>query len=397
MFEKFEPFPPDPLLGLTLAFRNDPRPSKIDLGVGVFRNANNETPVMKAVKSAERAVVEAESSKAYISPEGAPGFNEGLQSLLFGADHPALKDKRVQSVQTPGGCGALRIGGELLVKTSARGVTIGAPTWPNHLPLLEAAGLTVSMADFYVQDRGEIAFDRFMDAVQQLGVGDVLLLHGGCHNPTGADLSHGQVSAIIDAAQRLGFLPFVDMAYHGFAESLDADALIVREMAAKLPEILVSYSCSKNFGLYRERTGALIVVSQKPESALAVQSHIAKLARGSYSMPPSHGGFIVSKILNTPELDAEWRSELEQMAREVRANRTRLVETATGMGLGGRFDYVAQQNGMFSLLPVNAEQVGALRERHGIYMAASGRVNMCGLNAGNTETFCAALKDVLVG
>lgn len=392
MFADLAALPPDALLGLTRLFNEDVRPRKIDLGVGVFRTPDNRTPVMAAVAAAQRRLVERETTKVYIAPEGAPGFGDALRALVFGDSIPA---DRCAVVQTPGGCGALRVGAELLKRAGATSISIGSPTWANHQPLLSAAGLRISMIPYYDAASGGLDFAAFHDAAARLGPADVLLLHGGCHNPTGADLSEEEIEAIAGLAAKNGFLPFVDFAYHGFAQGLEEDARLVRRLAGRLPELVVSYSCSKHFGLYRERTGALLLVGANADRAAAMRSHVVNIARQIYSMPPAHGGILVADILTTPELSTLWRNELEGMRKAVVANRQLLVKTAAEHQLGGRLDYIARQNGMFSLLPLNEAQVLALRERHGIYVAGNGRANLCGVNEGNVGHLCEALADVL--
>lgn len=392
MFADLAALPPDALLGLTKLFNDDPRARKIDLGVGVFRTPDNRTPVLAAVRAAQERLVARETTKVYISPEGAPGFGEAIRKLVLG---DAIASDRVAVVQTPGGCGALSVGALLLKRANAAGISIGAPTWANHSPLLSAAGLKISMLPYYDAKTGGIDFDAFYGAAARLGPTDALLLHGGCHNPTGADLGAGEIDAIVDLSAKNGFIPLVDFAYHGFASGLDEDAYLVRRLAARAEEFLVTYSCSKNFGLYRERAGALILVGKDKGRAEAMRSHVLNIARQIYSMPPAHGGFLVADILTTPELDASWRQELEAMRKAVVANRRLLVKTAAEHQLAGRLDYIERQNGMFSLLPLNDAQVLALRERHGIYVAGAGRANLCGVNEGNVGYLCEALADVL--
>lgn len=397
MFADAKLLPPDPILGLTRLFADDPRDGKIDLGVGVYRTPDNRTPVMQAVKKAEANVIAAQETKAYVAPVGAPGFPEKIAELLFGAGHVAVKDGRVRAVQTPGGCGALRLGAELLKRNDAAGVTTGTPTWANHIPLMGAAGLKVSQVPYYDKSKSAIDFDAFLASVEKLGPKDVLLIHGACHNPTGADLSHDQIDAIADAALKQGFLVFVDMAYHGFAEGLDEDAHIVRNLAARLPEMLVSYSCSKNFGLYRERAGALFVIGRDGAHAEALLSHAVNIARGNYSMPPAHGGSIVSEILHSPALEKLWREELTEMREAVIGNRRRLVRTAAEMQLPRDLSFIEGQNGMFSMLPLSEGEVKTLRESHGVYAVGSGRINLCGVNEGNVARLCEALGAVMRG
>ncbi len=392
MFADLAALQPDALLGLTKLYNEDKRAKKIDLGVGVFKTPDNRTPVMEAVSAAQRRLVERETTKVYLPPEGAPGFGDAIRALVFG---DSISVDRCAVVQTPGGCGALRVGADLLKRAGAAGVSIGTPTWANHNPLLSAAGLKISMIPYYDAKTGAVDFDAFYDAAAELGPADALLLHGGCHNPTGADLSQAQIDAIVDLAVAKGFLPFVDFAYHGFAKGLDEDAYLIRRLAAKAPEFIVTYSCSKNFGLYRERTGALILVGPNADRANAMKSHVVNIARQIYSMSPGHGGLLVADILATPDLARQWRTELEAMRKAVVGNRLLLVKTAAEHQLGGKLDQVVRQNGMFSLLPLSDAQVLALREKRGIYIAGGGRANLCGVNAGNVGHLCESLAEVM--
>lgn len=391
MFADLAALPADALLGLTKLYNEDPRPKKIDLGVGVFRTIDNRTPVLRAVAEAQRRVEAAEKTKVYLPPEGAPGFGEALRKLLFGDQGGG----RTSVIQTPGGCGALAVGAGLLKRAGCASVAIGEPTWANHIPLLSAAGLRISMLPYYDAKTGAVDFARFYAAAERLGPSDTLLLHGGCHNPTGADLNREETDAIVDLANRRGFLPFVDFAYHGFAAGLDEDAYLVRRLMEATPEFLVSYSCSKNFGLYRERTGALFMIGADRSRADALLSHAVNIARQVYSMPPAHGALLVREILDSPDLVRDWRAELDEMRRAVIANRRLLAGTAAKHQLGDRLDYVTRQNGMFSLLPVSGDQVLALRERHGVYVAGNGRANLCGVNETNVDHLCEALADVI--
>lgn len=394
MFADLSLLPPDALLGLTKMFNEDPRSKKIDLGVGVYRTPDNRTPVLAAVAEAQKRLIAQETTKAYLPAEGAPGFGAAIRNLVFGG---SLASGRGAVVQTPGGCGALGVGALLLKRAGASGVTIGAPTWANHNPLMSAAGLKISLIRYYDAETGGVDFDGFYSAAAKLGRSDVLLLHGGCHNPTGADLARDEIDAIVDLSVKNGFLTLVDFAYHGFAHGLEEDAYLVRRLASRADEFIVTYSCSKNFGLYRERTGALILVGKDAGRADAMRSHAVNIARQIYSMPPAHGGIIVADILTSPDLDRMWRTELESMRRAVVANRRLLVKTAAEHQLDGKLNFFERQHGMFSLLPVNDAQVLALREKHGVYVAGDGRANMCGVNDGNVNHFCEALADVLAG
>ncbi|MFN3960888.1 MAG: aromatic amino acid transaminase [Parvularculaceae bacterium] len=391
MFADLTPLPPDPLLGVTARFRADPRAEKIDLGVGVFRTRNGETPVMRAVAEAQRRLVAKETSKVYLPPESAPGFAPAIRELIFGA----AEDPRIAVVQTPGGSGALRVAAELLKRAGATAIAIGTPTWANHAPLLGASGLAIRQLPYYDARSGGVDFAAFFDAASTLGPKDALLLHAGCHNPTGADLSREEIDAIIDLAADRKFLPFVDFAYHGFAEGLEADAYIVRAMARRLPELLLAYSCSKHFGLYRERTGAVAMLGADEAAASAMMTHAVNIGRQMYSMPPAHGALLVAEVLADPALKASWREELDAMRLAVRRSRALLVEAARAHQLGDRLDHLTRQNGMFSLLPVDEAQVAMLRDRHALHLVNSGRINLCAVNDGNADRIAAALAEIM--
>ncbi|WP_411816341.1 aromatic amino acid transaminase [Hyphococcus sp. DH-69] len=393
MFAAVTPVPPDAILGLSLAYAADTRSDKIDLGVGVYRTIEGETPVMAAVKKAEAFVIDHQNSKRYTPPEGAPGFTDNILKLVFG-DADVLQSGRAAAVQAPGGCGALRLAADLLNRFGAKTISTGAPTWANHKPLMGAAGFDIQMLPYYDAASSSIDFDAYVEAVKKLGPSDVLLIHNCCHNPTGADLSTDQIDILAQMAKEQGFFPLIDAAYHGFAQDLEKDAYMIRAFADQVPEVLVTYSCSKNFGLYRERVGALIVVSDTAERALAIKSHALNIARANYSMPPAHGGAIVSEILGSPELSKMWRDELAAMSGEVRGNRQKLVAEAEKAGLGNRLSYITNQHGMFSLLPLNEEEVVKMRVDHGVYIVGGGRINMCGVNHTNVERLVAAFKAV---
>ncbi|MDZ7628013.1 MAG: aromatic amino acid transaminase [Parvularculaceae bacterium] len=393
MFADLAALPPDPLLGVTQRFRADPRPEKIDLGVGVFRNRKGETPVMRAVAAAQRRLVEKETTKVYLPPESAPGFAPSLSRLIFGD----TLSPRVALVQTPGGSGALRVAAELLKRAGAQAIIVPAPTWANHQPLLGASGLSIRSIPYYDATTGGVDFAAYYDAAALLGPKDALLIHAGCHNPSGADLTREQTDAVIDLAAERKFLPFIDAAYHGFAEGLDADTYIVRAMAGRLPEFLVAYSCSKNFGLYRERTGAIAMVGTDDAAARAMMTHAVNVGRQMYSMPPAHGALLVAEVLGDPALERDWRAELEEMRLAVKRSRTMLVEAGRNHQLGGSLDHLLTQNGMFSLLPINETQVTVLREKHALHFVNSGRINLCAVNEDNAARIAEALSAVMRG
>ncbi len=395
MFETLDALPPDPILGLSIAYRKDTHTDKIDMGVGVYKDHTGKTPIMKAILEAERIFLAQEGTKSYTPPAGFPGFIDGIIKELFGAGHMATAAGRVNGVQAPGGCGALRLAGELLVRRGSKKLWVGTPTWANHMPLLSAAGLTVETTPYYDKNETTLLFDAFAAHLRTLGPEDIVLFHGACHNPTGSDFSPAQWIEIAEIVVERGFLPFVDTAYHGFAKGLEEDAVAVRLLAETVPEMLISYSCSKNFGLYRERTGGLLVMGKTADNAIAVKSHMENIARAMYSMPPAHGGALVTTILQSQELASMWREELNAMREDVIGKRQLLVRAARNNGLDNSLSYIANQNGMFSLLPITPDQVGVLREEHSIYMTNGGRINMCGISETNVDKFCKAYRSVL--
>ncbi len=387
MFQTLLPQPPDGLLALIGLFRDDPRNSKIDLGVGTYRNAAGVTPIVEAVKAAERVLLDEQQTKAYLGPEGDQRFVELLTPVAFGAVDAHAG--RLVGVQTPGGGGALRLGGELI--TAARPgakVWLGTPTWPNHRPVLEAAGLTVAEYHYFDPATQALCFDDMMAALSAADPGDAVLLHGCCHNPTGAELDPAQWDAVAQLVAGRGLMPFIDLAYQGLGAGLEADAYGVRRVLAAADEALVAYSCDKNFGLYRERTGALFVLARDAGAASVVFGNLLSLARVNWSMPPDHGAATVRIVLDSPELSRLWRTELEGMAQRVNAVRDALAAADP------RLAFLSRQRGMFSLLPVSPETVAALRRDHGIYMAGSGRINLAGLQVTDAGRFVDALRAV---
>ncbi len=387
IFQTLQPQPADGLLTLIGLFRDDPRNNKIDLGVGTYRNAAGVTPVMKAIKSAERMLLEGQQTKAYLGPEGDQRFVELLVPIAFGA--AGAHAGRLVGVQTPGGGGALRLGGELIA-AARPGATVwlGTPTWPNHRPVLEAANLTVAEYRYFDPDTQSLCFDDMLAALATAEPGDVVLLHGCCHNPTGAELDPAQWDAVAALVAERGLVPFIDLAYQGLGDGLDADAYGARCVLARVEEALVAYSCDKNFGLYRERTGALFVLSRDAAAASIVYGNLLALARVNWSMPPDHGAAAVRTILESKDLTRVWRTELEGMCRRINAVRQALAAADPRLG------FLSRQRGMFSQLPITPAAVAALRHDHGIYMAGSGRINLAGLQVADTDVFIGALVAV---
>jgi aromatic-amino-acid transaminase len=383
VFSGLEPQAPDGLLALIGAYRSDPRPGKLDLGVGVYRDAHGRTPVFAAVKAAERLLVEGQDTKAYLGAEGDVGYLEALRPLVFGARAQA----DVFGVQTPGGTGALRLAAELLAagRPAAR-LFVGAPTWPNHEQIFEAAGVTLVTYDYFDAASQTVCFGAMMDALATAAPGDAVLLQGACHNPTGADLTKDQWRAVADLVAERGLFPIIDLAYQGLGRGLEDDALGMRLILEAAPEALVAYSCDKNFGLYRERTGALFAVCDHPQRLSKAGSNILALARANWSMPPDHGAAVVRTILSDSELTTMWASELETM-------RQRLVNVRAALANHGP-DLVAlkDQNGLFACLPLTPHQVGRFRDDHAVYLASSGRINLAGLTVEAVPDFIRAYQ-----
>jgi len=395
MFEHLASVVPDPILGLMAAFRADTDPRKVDLGIGVYRDEDGNTPVPAAVRSAERALLASQKTKSYVGPAGNPGFNQAMEQLVFGAAHPAVTGGRVRSVQTPGGCGALRLGAELIRAAAPDSVVhVSTPTWANHTPLLAGSGLRLERYPYFDATTGGVQFAAMMAAVQRLPPRAVLLVHASCHNPTGADLSTEQWRELLEVVRRRELLPFIDMAYQGLGEGLDADAFGLRLFCAELPEVLCAVSCSKNFGLYRERTGSLHLVSPSPAAADAALSQLVRIARGIWSMPPDHGAAIVHAVLAEQTLRAQWLAELEGMRRRIVELRLEVVQQLRRHCPQRDFGFIARQRGMFSLFGISGAQVRALRERHHIYMIDDGRMNLAGLSSRNLAYFARAVAEV---
>jgi aspartate aminotransferase len=396
MFEDMNLITADSILGLMAAYRADPDPRKVDLGIGVYRDEHGDTPIPAAVRKAESALLERETTKSYVGPAGNPGYNQAMERLVFGEGHPALAAGRVRSVQTPGGCGALRLGAELVRAASPESVVyVSTPTWANHEPLLSGAGLRLERYPYYDPSTGGVQFDAMLATLGKLPPRSVVLLHACCHNPTGADLSQDQWRAVLAVVRRRQLLPFLDMAYQGLGGGLEADAFAIRLFCAELPEVMCAVSCSKNFGLYRERTGSLHVSCSTAAVADAVMSQLVRLGRGMWSMPPDHGAAIVHGILADPGLTRLWTEELEHMRERVQGLRHAVVEQLRRHCPQRDFGFVAAQRGMFSFFGISTEQVRELRIAHHIYMTGDSRMNVAGLRPENLEYFARAVAQVL--
>ncbi|NNL99573.1 MAG: aspartate/tyrosine/aromatic aminotransferase [Gammaproteobacteria bacterium] len=396
MYETLATLAPDPILGLIGSYRADENPDKVDLGAGVFRDASGHTPIPAAVKIAEQRWLESETTKGYLGQAGVAGFNDAIESFLFGADHPARRDGRVRTVQTPGGSGALSVAAGLIRRTDPQArLLVSEPTWDNHVPLLSSAGLELARYRYYDYSGNALDFAGMCEALSAVPRGTPVLLHGCCHNPCGADLSPEQWDKVADIALKTGFLPFIDIAYHGLALDPDQDAYGVRLLAERLPEILVAYSCSKNFGLYRDRCGAISVVGASARDADAALSHVLSVARAMYSMPPTHGPGIVLGVLEDAELRDSWLADLVAMRERLTAMRVGLSAALAARSTDRDFGYIARQFGMFSFLGLDEQQVQQLRERYSIYVVPSSRMSVTGLNAGNLDYVADAIAAVL--
>ncbi|BAM89644.1 aromatic amino acid aminotransferase [Bradyrhizobium oligotrophicum S58] len=386
MFERLSRQPDDPLLALIGIFKADPRTDKVDLGVGVYRDEAGHSPIFRAVKAAERSIWESQSSKAYVAPEGDQAFLDLLWAMVGGSTCPV----HAAGVQTPGGSGALRLAADLIRQAGTSKIWLGLPSWPNHAGIFAAAGLEIETYPFFDVTSQTILLDSMLEALQRAQPGDAVLIHACCHNPSGAVLraeDWKRITAIIAAR---GLVPLIDSAYQGFGAGLEGDVAGLRAMIAAVPEALVAVSCSKSFGLYRERTGALYAVASSQAAAETARSNLVAIARTSYSMPPDHGAAIVKTILGTPDLYQDWSKELDSMRARLAALRRSFAEA-----LGGRWSNtiaIGVQEGMFSLLPLSPAEVMALREKHGVYMPTSGRINVAGLKLADVARVAGLFK-----
>jgi aromatic-amino-acid transaminase len=388
MLENLAPQPADALLALIKLHNADPRDTKIDLGVGVYRTADGATPVFRAIKAAEAKLLADQDSKAYLGPEGDMGFVNALIPYVFGADFDTAK---VAGMQAPGGTGAVRLAIEVAKRAGVKRVWMGTPSWPNHAQIVAAAGLELKTFQHTAAD-GTADLAALKAALEEADASDLVLLHGCCHNPTGVDYTPAQWDEIAPLLAAKGVLPLIDLAYQGLGEGMEADAYGLRKVLAAVPEALVAYSCDKNFGLYRDRVGAFYAVTANADALAMAMSNGATIARASWSMPPDHGAAAVRLVLADAELTAMWLAELDEMRDRMRWVRDRLA--AAGKVGPIAMDVLGTQNGLFSILPLSGEQILAIRERHGVYMAGSGRINVAGLTDGNIDRFIEALRDI---
>ncbi|MCP4957342.1 MAG: aspartate/tyrosine/aromatic aminotransferase [Photobacterium aquimaris] len=396
MFEKITAAPADPILGLTDDFKADPRTHKINLGVGIYKNEAGNTPVLATVKKAEAILLAQETTKSYLGIPGTPEYGLAVQQLLFGADSTLIAEKRIQTAQAPGGTGALRVAAEF-IKRQLGDVTIwiSNPTWANHHGVFGAAGLETKTYGYYNADTKDIDFDATITDLNQAKAGDVVLLHGCCHNPTGIDPTNTQWQTLAKLCLDKGLLPMFDFAYQGFARGVEEDAQGLRIFADQVPELLVASSFSKNFGLYNERVGAFTLVAKNAEQATISFSQVKSIARVIYSNPPAHGAAIVTQILNDAVLRAEWEQEVADMRDRIQEMRVLFVATLKQCGVDADFSFIERQNGMFSFSGLNKDQVNRLKNEFAIYIVGSGRISVAGMTKSNMLPLCQGIAAVL--
>ncbi|WP_144207873.1 amino acid aminotransferase [Shewanella donghaensis] len=396
IFSHIPQAPADPILGLTDAFKKDPRTEKVNLGVGIYKDEAGQTPVLTSVKKAEAILLETEKSKNYLGIEGVELYNQVVQTLLFGQDSSIISDNRAYTAQAPGGTGSLRIAAEFLVRnTESKTLWVSNPTWANHQNIFQTAGLEIKEYGYYKAETHAMDFDAMVMDLNTAAAGDVVLLHGCCHNPTGIDLSLAQWEIIGQLCSDKQLVPLFDFAYQGFGAGIEEDAQGLRVVAAKVPELIIANSFSKNFGLYNERIGAVTVVAENEVAASKSFSQIKKTIRATYSNPPAHGGLIVSTILSDDALRTEWEQELTAMRQRIAKMRVLFVKTLEQEGVSQDFSFISRQNGMFSFSGLNKAQVARLKEEFGVYIVGSGRISVAGMTKQNIPVICKAIAQVL--
>ncbi|MBB4525519.1 amino acid aminotransferase (plasmid) [Rhizobium leguminosarum] len=393
MFETLTAAPPDKILSLSVLYRNDARPTKMDLGVGVYKDSQGATVIMRAVRDAEKRLYESQTSKTYVGMAGDEGFNKAMLKLVFGEKADL---SRMFACQTAGGSGALRTIADLLAKARADAtVWLSDPTWVNHVPILKAAGLNIATYPYFDPASGTVKAEAMLKGLKQAKAGDIILVHGCCHNPTGANLTIEQWGLVADLLVEGDLFPFIDLAYQGFGDGLEADAAAVRLLASKVPEMAVATSCSKNFSVYRDRVGAVILMGRDAESVKIAGSQALATTRVLYSMPPDHAAAAVRLILEDDALRADWKSELEAMRLRMLNLRKGFAEALRRQSNTSRFDFIADHRGMFSRLGLTEAQVDRLRDEFGIYMVGDSRFNVAGLREDRLDDLAKAVVSVL--
>ncbi|GEM79478.1 amino acid aminotransferase [Vibrio superstes] len=396
MFEKVVAAPADPILGLTEEFKKDVRDTKINLGVGIYKNEQGATPVLATVKKAEQAILETETTKSYLTIEGTAEYGVAVQKLLFGENSAIVSEKKAKTAQAPGGTGALRVAGEFIKRQlSGAKIWISNPTWANHKGVFTAAGVEIAEYRYYNAETKAKDFDAMLADLAQANEGDIVLLHGCCHNPTGIDPTADEWQALAKLAADKKLIPLFDFAYQGFAKGVEEDAAGLRAFAEQNSEILVASSFSKNFGLYNERVGAFTLVAANAEVAQTAFSQVKGIIRSIYSNPPAHGSAVVTHILNNAELRKEWEAEVKEMRDRIQEMRTLFVETLKAQGVSRDFSFIERQNGMFSFSGLTKEQVTRLKDEFAIYIVGSGRISVAGMTKDNMLPLCKGIAAVL--
>jgi aspartate/tyrosine/aromatic aminotransferase len=395
-FEKIVTAPADPILGLTEEFKNDPRPNKINLGVGIYKTNEGNTPILKCVKKAEEIIYKTETTKSYLPIVGSPEYGQLVRELIFGADSDVIKSNRARTCQAPGGTGALRIGADFLKQQDVtKKVWISDPTWANHFQVFGKAGLETAKYPYYNKETNGLDFEGMKNTLKTASAGDVVVVHACCHNPTGIDPTPAQWEELAKLFAELKLIPFFDFAYQGFGNGIDEDAAGIRTFLKYNNEILISSSFSKNFGLYNERIGALTIVSENSEVADRVFSQMKIAVRANISNPPAHGALIVTTVLSNPELKALWIEEVKEMRDRIKEMRDLFVAKLQALGVSTDFSFIAEQYGMFSFSGLNKDQVARLKEEFGIYIVGSGRISVAGITTSNIDPLCEAIAKVL--
>ena len=398
MWKDIQPAPPDSILGLTEAFRNDDNPNKVNLGVGVYKDEQGNTPVLRCIKAAEKELLESQGSKSYLPISGDPAYAAAVQALLLGADNEVISSGRAATAQAPGGTGALRVGGDLIKKFAPEAkLWVSSPTWANHNGIFSTAGFEINSYRYYDKESSGLDFDGMVADLAQVPAGDVVLLHACCHNPSGVDLSNDQWQELAKMAAEKGWIPFLDFAYQGFGEGVEEDRIGVELFAAQGIDVYVASSFSKNLGLYNERTGAITVITPSASEAACAMSHLKTTIRTNYSNPPAHGGLVSALVLTKPELRSMWLDELAEMRVRIKDMRAALVKGLADHGVEGDFSFIERQRGMFSFSGWSDDIVAKLRKDNAIYVVGGGRINLAGLTSANMDYVCQAVAQAAKG
>jgi len=395
MFSQLQQPPADPILGLSIAFKSDSNPNKIDLGAGIYKDADGQTPVLACVKTAEKFRTENETSKTYLGSTGSALFNTRMTDLLLG-EHTVIAENRIRTISTPGGTGALRIAGEFINRcTPGATIWVSNPTWANHQGVFQAAGLKIETYPYYDYENKSLDFNGMIEALKKVPKGDAVLLHACCHNPSGMDLSKEQWQQVAEIAKETGFTPVIDIAYQGFGLGLEEDAYGPRLMANTVDEMIICSSCSKNFALYRERIGACSIIGKDTASADIIHAVLQRVVRVNYSMPPAHGAALVETILGSPELTGQWHEELKVMRDRISGMRSLVVAKLVENGVTRDFSFITRQNGMFSFLGLSPEQIEHLKQEFGIYIVNSSRISVAAISPSNVDYLTQSIAKVL--